>query len=100
MGWLETYDDSNKVVDSVSARVERYKFYTGAALKKFRRVATETKYRYVSMTLAAAESAVVALLSAAPEGTTRTATTTRQNDGDAYQVNVSDFVEGTWEVYT
>jgi hypothetical protein len=95
MGWLSSYGETNKIVDETHARKQTIIFAFGAGLILTRTI-TETRYRYVGMTMAAADSAVTALEASAPENTERTASRRRQNDADAYQVEVCDIVTGAW----
>jgi len=96
MSWLTSYSDTNKVTDEIASRIAYHWHWDGSAWVKYSRTDTESKYRYTSMTKAAAETCVTELLAAAPDGTERTAVARRQNDADAYFVDVNDRVTGTW----
>lgn len=98
MAWLTTYDDTNKILDESTERTEQViTFGSGSAVISERTV-TEDKYRYVAMAKASAESAMTALLAAAPSGTTRQCVVRRNGPSNGYDVCVSDIVYGDWAV--
>ena len=96
MAWLATYDDTNKIIDEVTARPDTLILSAGLAYSVMQRTITQTKYRYTSMTAAAAQAGAIALQAACPSGTTRTAVAKRQNDADAWYIEVFDIVYGAF----
>jgi hypothetical protein len=96
MSWLTSYSDTNKITDEISSRIVKTWQWSGSEWVQYSRTDTESKYRYTSMTSAAADTCVTELLAATPSGTERTAVARRQNDSDAYFVDVNDRVTGTW----
>jgi hypothetical protein len=96
MSWLTSYSDTNKVTDEIASRIVKTWQWSGSEWAQYSRTDTESKYRYTSMTKATADTCVTELLAAAPEGTDRTAVARRQNDADAYFVDVNDRVTGAW----
>jgi heme oxygenase len=98
MSWLTTYGDDNKVTDGASTRVERLGLFAGTTAHAFERTVSESKYRYISMTQEAAETARSELIAAAAEtpGLNRTATLQKQNDAGAYAVEIIDIQDGAW----
>lgn len=96
MGWLSSYGETNRITDETHSRKQTIVFAFGAGLILTRTV-KEERYRYVGMTEAAAAAAVDELEEAVPENTERTASSRRENEGGAYQVEVCDIVTGAWE---
>lgn len=96
MAWLTTYDDTNKILDESSERIEQITFLGSGIAVVSERTVTEQKYRYVAMAKASAESAMTALLAAAPAGTTRQVMIRRNGPANGYDVCVSDIVYGDW----
>lgn len=98
MAWLTTYDDNNKILDESTERTEQAIFLGAGIAVVSERTVTEEKYRYVAMAKASAESAMTALLAAAPAGTTRQCVVRRNGPANGYDVCVSDIVYGAWAV--
>ena len=96
MAWLTTYDDANKIVDEVVASKRFAHDFRTTPPSRFVSTLSQTKYRYTSMTKDAAVAGVLDLNTAAPAGTQRTAVARRQNDADAWFIEVFDISETAW----
>lgn len=98
MAWLTTYTADNLIVDAECVRTDFLSIpggYSGGPLSRtFSRTVTETKYRYTSMTKDAAIAGAAALQASTPTGTQRTANARRQNDTDAWFIEMFD-ITGT-----
>jgi hypothetical protein len=97
MSWLSSYGSDNKITDEYNSRPTVVAVYALGVWTAHTRVDTEEKYRYVNMTLAAAQTCVTELQAACPAGTKRTCCAKRQNDANAWYVEVIDQVTGAWE---
>jgi hypothetical protein len=96
MSWLSTYGTDNKITDEYNTHPSTAWVKEGDTWTPYARTNTEEKYRYVNMTYAAAQTCVTELQAACPVGTVRTACAKRQNDADAWYVEVFDQVHGNW----
>jgi hypothetical protein len=97
MAWLSSYGPDNKITDEYNSHPGTSWTRSGTTWVPHMRIDTEEKYRYMSMTYAAAQTCVAELQAACPAGTTRTVCAKRQNDADAWYVEVFDIVIGTWD---
>jgi hypothetical protein len=96
MSWLTSYGPDNKITDEYNSYPGTTWVASGSTWTTYARTDTEEKYRYVNMTFAAAQTCVTELQAACPSGTQRTVCAKRQNDADAWYVEVFDKVFGTW----
>jgi hypothetical protein len=96
MSWLSTYGADNKITDEYNSHPSACWVPNDDTWDVYRRTDTEEKYRYVNMTYAAAQTCVTELQAACPSGTARTVCAKRQNDGNAWYVEVFDIVTGEW----
>lgn len=96
MAWLTTYTDANKIMDEECERIEQLIFMGSGIAVVSERTVTESKYRYVAMAKASAQTAMTELLAAEPGGTTRQVMIRRNGPANGYDVCVTDIVYGDW----
>jgi len=96
MGWLTSYDDTNKIIDEVSTYTDRLSYTAAAGASEdpavFVRTVTVSRYRYVGM----AYSTAVTCQGALNNPPNVLASLKRENNGDAYSVEVMDLSIGDW----
>lgn len=96
MGWLSSYGSDNMIVDAVNPAIVRYTIFGGSVCKTWVMTRLETRYRYVCMTLSAAQACATTLAAASTTQHPITPVVRRQNDVGAYQVEVCEMVNGQW----
>ena len=89
MGWLTTYTAANKVDLSKRSYPDRVRYFATAYV----RTITESRYKYVGMTQAAAETAQAALNSIA---TNVLAVAKKEGPGGNWMVEVTTTTYGAW----
>jgi hypothetical protein len=95
MPWLTNYTDANqKVVDEERAEEESLTYYFAATNTQVTvtRTVTISQYRYVGMTLAAAQSCKTTI----NNPPTLTAVVRRESAAGGYCVEVTERTEGAW----
>ena len=96
MPWLTTYGATNKIMDEERDDVGRYQIVSGGptsfTIVTMAQTIAILQYRYVGMTLAAAETCKTAI----NNPPTLTAVVRRESVGGSYCVEVTERTEGDW----
>ena len=92
MPWLTTYDSTNKVVDEERDDIEDYTYHSASTTYILHRSVTVSQYRYVGMTLSAAQACKTAI----NDPPTLIAVVRRESAGGSYCVQVTVVTKGTW----
>lgn len=93
--WLTGYSDDNKIIDGVATVEQKYGTMAGSL---YLNIITTTQYRYVSMTYDAAVSCRDTINDPTGTPTKTFAQVRRQNDANAYQVDVTEVSETTTDI--
>lgn len=100
MAWIDTYGPGNKIIDEVFVRTERWCAWAGGSgvtdIVRMKRTITETHYRYTSMTEAGAAAGAAEIQAADTILHPITANAKRQNDADAYFIEVVETIITPW----
>ena len=94
MGWLTTWSEANKIVDSIAKRNESMTIFSPPSTHTtYTRIVDENQYRYVGMTLDTANYCAEAMLDSG-----KSAFIQREAAGGAYSVTVGDQTYSLWKV--